>query len=778
MHAQFSDNLLQRIRDNDPKIVSLELNGEHTEKNAFAFISALKTNTTLQSLDMDWFPIDDKSARALSEILETNTTLRSLNLDYTNISTAGACVLSAALKTNKTLQSLSLEKARITPEGVLALSETLKINTGLRSLNLAGNFIFKEGMRALSEALKTNTTLQVLDLRGNYIGFNNKSASVSDFSDALKTNKTLLFLKLGSNQIDDEGVMALSEVLKTNRGLQSLNLESNSFGHKGVSALVDALNTNTSLRNLDIHDNLSVDLSDYSILVSSINRNEILSPYLKLRGNLGLEFEKTMIATSLESIKVYLSELFEVDENTSREFGYASNILSRMLTSEEKEVDQETLDVLCTFPVIVIQNLAKLMLICVLKSLVLPMSEGLENSHQLVEKMNSTLGKNAFNVDFLTEYYRLLNGLMYLHSADGKQEALDCLLPSFEEPSLQHLAHVALSQVVSVADAKKTSDLQLITYGLKDQQTHELLAPFVFGAIWQLQYPGKNDKYGDIPTLRKEAVLLNHGELHVLAQQALAHHDITQNDKRLLEALLQKQGYHTGIIAYFAQSAAFAKEFKARYEKETFVSLEECFEVETGTQPHLIHTPLIAEQVDADIDAIDKLKAPLYSIEEKCVLIEKAMQANRELIALMENVLALKGHKPQDGKKYELLSNLKRTIEGADVNLDFILTAAKDFIMLSLQRNQWGLTNTTASGEKIKALLNTPPFSALKTLLFPEKESIKYRDLRALVCASNDVKFFSSSHKKSMYQFFEQTPLPDEDDVKGFVQQRNGSHRN
>ncbi|KAI8602835.1 hypothetical protein EDD21DRAFT_413601, partial [Dissophora ornata] len=58
--------------------------------------------------------------------LKTNTTLTTLNLRYNSIGNEGALALLEALKTNTTLTTLDLRINSIGKEGVLALSNVSK----------------------------------------------------------------------------------------------------------------------------------------------------------------------------------------------------------------------------------------------------------------------------------------------------------------------------------------------------------------------------------------------------------------------------------------------------------------------------------------------------------------------------------------------------------------------------------------------------------------------------------------------------------------------------
>ena len=129
--------------------------------------------------------IGAEGARALSEALKTNTTLQSLNLGCEQEESEEDGWI-ADIANNKHQQAGN----GIGAEGARALSEALKTNTTLKSLDLYGekekkkaesgwigdiannqhkqadSLIVDEGAKALSETLKTNTTLQSLHLGG------------------------------------------------------------------------------------------------------------------------------------------------------------------------------------------------------------------------------------------------------------------------------------------------------------------------------------------------------------------------------------------------------------------------------------------------------------------------------------------------------------------------------------------------------------------------------------------------------------------------------------
>jgi len=130
-----------------------------------------------------------------------------------------------ALKSNTTLTSINLAGNEMSPEGAQVLAEALKSNTTLTSINLEDNAMGPEGAQALAEALKSNTTLTSIDLAQNGMGPGGAQA----LAEALKTNTTLTSINLYNNQMGPKGVQALAEALKTNTTLTSTGLSAHPF---------------------------------------------------------------------------------------------------------------------------------------------------------------------------------------------------------------------------------------------------------------------------------------------------------------------------------------------------------------------------------------------------------------------------------------------------------------------------------------------------------------------------------------------------------------------
>ena len=90
--------------------------------------------------------------------------LQSLYRHWNPARLEGVVAIAEALKTNSTLNTLDLHKAKLRPKDIRALAEALKTNSTLQSLNLGNNDLEPESVRALAEAITSNYTL--LSLHG------------------------------------------------------------------------------------------------------------------------------------------------------------------------------------------------------------------------------------------------------------------------------------------------------------------------------------------------------------------------------------------------------------------------------------------------------------------------------------------------------------------------------------------------------------------------------------------------------------------------------------
>ncbi|KAG0050177.1 hypothetical protein BGZ83_005043 [Gryganskiella cystojenkinii] len=247
--------------------------GKIDSKGAQTLAEALKTNSTLTTLNLSNNKIGDIEAQALAEALKTNSTLTTLTLLYNQIRDIGAQALAEALKTNNTLTVLELggnddgvstdmmgnrhviNTIKIGDLGALALAGLLKTNSTLTTLSLLNNEIRDTGAHSLVDALRTNRTLTDFTLKLSYIDRNGAVALAKALVAVLKINSTLTTLNLSHCNLGDLGAQTLAGVFKTNSTLTKLSLKLSSIGDIGAHALACALKTNSTLTTLNLQYN-------------------------------------------------------------------------------------------------------------------------------------------------------------------------------------------------------------------------------------------------------------------------------------------------------------------------------------------------------------------------------------------------------------------------------------------------------------------------------------------------------------------------------------------
>ncbi len=116
------------------------------------------------------------------------------------------------LKTNQTLQSLDLSDNEINSTLAVILFEALKDNQSLKHLNLKDNHI-GDGIaeHAIVNFIKNTFSLESLNISHNGI----QNTAVAAIAKALEKNKTLLSLDISNNLMSEQSIQSLTDTLIT-----------------------------------------------------------------------------------------------------------------------------------------------------------------------------------------------------------------------------------------------------------------------------------------------------------------------------------------------------------------------------------------------------------------------------------------------------------------------------------------------------------------------------------------------------------------------------------
>ncbi|XP_029071233.1 leucine-rich repeat-containing protein 34 isoform X2 [Monodon monoceros] len=198
---------------------------------------ALHKNTTLKHLRMTGNKIENKGGMFFAAVLQINSSLEKLDLGDCDLEES-TVHLGHMLKENQCLVELHVCKHDMKNCGMKHLCDALYLNRSLRYLDVSCNKITQDGMVCLADVLKKNTTLEVIDLSFNRI----ENAGANYLSDTLAShNRTLKALSVVSNNIEGEGLVALSQSMKTNPTLSNIYIWGNKFDEATCVAYSDLI---------------------------------------------------------------------------------------------------------------------------------------------------------------------------------------------------------------------------------------------------------------------------------------------------------------------------------------------------------------------------------------------------------------------------------------------------------------------------------------------------------------------------------------------------------
>ncbi|KAM9088119.1 leucine-rich repeat-containing protein 34 isoform 4-T4 [Megaptera novaeangliae] len=224
--ASYAAKLLQK----NTTLKHLRMTGNKIEnKGGMFFAAMLQVNSSLEKLDVGDCDLGMQSVIAFATVLTQNQTIKGLNLNRPILygeQEESTVHLGHMLKGNQCLVELHMCKHDIKNCGMKQLCDALYLNRSLRYLDVSCNKITQDGMVCLADVLKSNTTLEVIDLSFNRI----ENAGANYLSDALAShNRTLKALSVVSNNIEGEGLVALSQSMKTNPTLSNIYIWGNKF---------------------------------------------------------------------------------------------------------------------------------------------------------------------------------------------------------------------------------------------------------------------------------------------------------------------------------------------------------------------------------------------------------------------------------------------------------------------------------------------------------------------------------------------------------------------
>ncbi|XP_074183788.1 leucine-rich repeat-containing protein 34 isoform X4 [Rhinolophus sinicus] len=187
----------------------------------------------------------------LSKVLEKNPYIKGLDVRYNVLHDVGAYYAAKLLQKQYNLIYLNLMFNDIGPEGGDLIAKALYKNVTLKHLRMTGNKIENEGGMSFAAMLQINSSLEKLDLGDCDLGMQ----SVIAFATVLTQNQKIKGINLNRPILygeQEESTVHLSHMLKENHCLVELHMSKHGVRNGGIKQLCDALYLNKSLRYLDV----------------------------------------------------------------------------------------------------------------------------------------------------------------------------------------------------------------------------------------------------------------------------------------------------------------------------------------------------------------------------------------------------------------------------------------------------------------------------------------------------------------------------------------------
>ena len=253
----WDETLKHRIKENDPRVKSIEPYGEDIQN------------------------MTDEECEELGRDIANNTHLKKIDLSFERINDHTMACLFRGLTRSSSIKELNMYRNELSSAGVRSMVPFLQNASKLLDLDLSENNLQSGGFHLLWGALR-NSPIEELSCVACDI-------TSIEFFDSPIFPCNLTALDLGYNGINADGCRELAKLLQGGDAtLERLDLQCNKIDDDGVKILVGALRNNTSLRRLDLYLNDAISSDGQTMLLKLVN--DISSIDATLRSNHTLEY--------------------------------------------------------------------------------------------------------------------------------------------------------------------------------------------------------------------------------------------------------------------------------------------------------------------------------------------------------------------------------------------------------------------------------------------------------------------------------------------------------
>eukprot|EP00659_Diplonema_papillatum_P005619 gene5619-8569_t len=253
VHWERSKGYLPRVYGGDPELAELDLSAsEMTDVSLVSLCDALRGNTAVTALDLSKNYIETDGCHGLASLLETNPPIRRVDLTQNHLTDEGCNSLLQALDANDTLTELL-----VSPSPLLSkrAAENLAVAVALNSRPAA--------LKAAISAVRMGA-VQLLDLSfggDDFRDLEHQPARKLDcwaakrVAEVLAKCRSVTELRLRSQQVGDEGAVALAEMLRLNDRIDVLDLFDNAVTDVGAGALAACIDDNNTVTVINVKAN-------------------------------------------------------------------------------------------------------------------------------------------------------------------------------------------------------------------------------------------------------------------------------------------------------------------------------------------------------------------------------------------------------------------------------------------------------------------------------------------------------------------------------------------
>ncbi|XP_047586032.1 leucine-rich repeat-containing protein 34 isoform X3 [Lutra lutra] len=230
-----------------------------TGKDFWILFRILKKNPYISGLDIRYNLISDVGAYYAARLLQKQHKLVYLNLMFNDIGPEGGELIAKALHKNTTLKYLRMTGNKIENKGGMFFAAMLQINSSLEKLDLGDCDLGMQSVIAFATVLTQNQTIKGINLNRPIL-YGEQEESTVHLGHMLKENHCVVELQVCKHNIKNCGMKQLCDALYLNRSLRYLDVSwlsvvSNNIQGEGLVALSQSMKTNPTLSNVYIWGN-------------------------------------------------------------------------------------------------------------------------------------------------------------------------------------------------------------------------------------------------------------------------------------------------------------------------------------------------------------------------------------------------------------------------------------------------------------------------------------------------------------------------------------------